>query len=456
MKSIEDIVQELWRTARQLRQEHLTYYDYIIELSGLLFLKVAPMINMATSLPAYLNWNVLTGKATHEQYEYYQALLTTLGQVNDPYIAGVYSDATTHLKNQTQLAHLITVLEKNLNDLPLESFGEIYESLLERCAREEASSPHIMPPRALIDVMTILTQPEKDECVYDPLAGTASFLTAANQYARVASEELSPPYPAKYPDKTSCLGIEPDLSQQRLALINCLLHRITTIPLPVQWSDSLLTTIPNLSADVILSMLVLPEERKNELPRYDLALTLLQHIYRTLKPYGRAAVIVPDRILQTAGPAQQIRRELLDTCSVHTVLRLPEGIFYPHQIPAHVLFFKRGASHSTNNTQQTWFYDLRSHFPHFGRYLYLTREHLMPFEIAYGDDPFGESPRTDEGVTGRWRCLSRENLAKQEDRLDYCWLQTQKLPSQVHANDIWQVLESTVEELQAIKVILEK
>jgi len=351
------------------------------------------------------------------------------------------------------LTLLITTLEKNLTEVSLEHLGEIYEDLLERCAREESSSPHIMPPRALIDVMTLLTQPEYGELIYDPLAGTASFLTAAVQLARATSEELSL-YPNEYQNKIACLGIEPDLSQQRLALVNCLLHRLAIMPLPVRWGNSLLTTAP--PADVLLSMLVLPEERHHESFRHDLALTLLQHCYRTLKSFGRAAVIVPDRILQTTGPAQQIRRELLDTCAVHTVLRLPTGIFYPHHLPAHVLFFKRGSAHSTGNTQQTWFYDLRSHFPHFGRYLYLTREHLRPFEIAYGEDPFGESPRIDQGNNSRWRCLSREDLAKQEDRLDYCWLQTQKPPLSTPADDIWQVLENTVEELKAIKMILEK
>jgi type I restriction enzyme M protein len=307
--------------------------------------------------------------------------------------------------------------------------------------------------------MVILTQPQPDELILDPLAGVASFLVAADQYVQVISEDWSekaadpaerqsPEIDEEIEEKQLLMGIEPNLTWQRLALMNCLLHHLDYFPaLPVQWGNSLLSSKerPLPPAEVILSMLIFTQ--KQATPE-----DFLQYIYRNLKPGGRAAVIVPDSFCTASGSVQQIRKTLLDTCVVHTVLRLPIGIFYPHQIFAHVLFFKRGET-AQEKTTQVWFYDARSQFPTFGQTLQITREHLIAFETAYGEDPLGQAPRQDEGKYGRFRCFSRQTLAQQHDKLAISWLSDNPI-SRLPPAKLRGVLNTTVQELEELSILL--
>ena len=141
-------------------------------------------------------------------------------------------------------------------------------------------------------------------------------------------------------------------------------------------------------------------------------LAFLQHIYRGLKPGGRAAVVLPDNVLFEAGVGTDVRRDLMDKCNLHTILRLPTGIFYAQGVKTNVLFFQKGSPDNprqdTGCTQAVWIYDLRSNMPSFGKRTPFGASHLKPFEDAYGEDPNGRSPRTDEGEQGRFRCFSRD------------------------------------------------
>ncbi|RXE33696.1 N-6 DNA methylase, partial [Xanthomonas perforans] len=155
-------------------------------------------------------------------------------------------------------------------------------------------------------------------------------------------------------------------------------------------------------------------------------LAFLQHIYRGLKPGGRAAVVLPDNVLFEAGVGTDIRRDLMDKCNLHTLLRLPTGIFYAQGVKTNVLFFQKGTAanprQDTGCTQATWVYDLRSNMPSFGKRTPFGPTHLKPFEEAYGSDPNGASPRTDEGEQGRFRCFTRAQIAERGDSLDISWL----------------------------------
>ena len=459
MNTIAEIAQQLWAPAKRLHQEGLSYHAYLTELTWLLFFKTASTLSGAEHLlPTHLSWDALIQKTGRQQLEYYQKILTTLGQLNDPYLAGIYAHARTYFDRPEQLTPTVITLNA-IDALPLSDLGELYERLLEKCALEDENSLHIAP-RSLIDLIVILTQPQPGELIQDPLAGTASFLVAADQYVKVIGNDSSDNASLinnNFREKQSIIAIEPNLVRQRLALMNCWLHRIEhSQRIPVRWGDSLLSHLPAWPpADVILSMLVFAGEPTDELGKHDASLALLQHIYDTLKPGGRAAVILPDRILKAAGPAQQVRTTLLDTCVVHTVLRLPNGIFYPHKIPAHVLFFRRGQSHD-DKTETVWFYDLRTHLPILGQYLHLTREHLIPFEKVYGDDWLGQAPRHDEGEKGRWRCFSRDFIKKQGDNLDICWLQDDEvtMADNSFTINLDEVLNETLEELEMLTEIL--
>ncbi|MGO4319773.1 HsdM family class I SAM-dependent methyltransferase, partial [Agrobacterium sp. MCAB5] len=150
-------------------------------------------------------------------------------------------------------------------------------------------------------------------------------------------------------------------------------------------------------------------------------LAFLQHIYLGLKPGGRAAVVLPDNVLFEEGAGRKIRQDLMDRCDLHTILRLPTGIFYSPGVKTNVLFFKRGLR-DTESTETVWVYDMRHDAPKYGKSRPLRPSDFSQFEIAYGKDPNGTSKRKDQGAGGRWRSFSRQAIADRSDNLDLSWL----------------------------------
>jgi type I restriction enzyme M protein len=455
MNTFVDIVQKLIAPATFMRQEGIPIHAYVTELTWLLFWKIAPALDKASYLPTVYRWENLIDKPLEDKFEYYQKFITEMGKVSEPIIAGIYAYACTTFKHPEQLAEVISTLSL-IDGIDTEDLGEVYEILLEKCAYQDGSRL-LIPPRSLVDTMVILTQPQLGELIQDPLASTANVIVAADQYMQLVHDAPMENQNRKINQKADIIAVEPDLVRQRLALMNCILHQIDqTQPLPVRWGDSLLSNLQHWpQADVILSLLVFASEHSDQLDKHDGSLALLQHIYQTLKPGGRAAVVLPDKVLKARGPAQQVRTTLLDTCILHTVLRLPHGIFYPHKVQAHLLFFRRGQS-SDEKTEKVWFYDLRTDLPIFGQYLHLTRDYLRTFEKLYGEERFGQAQRAEEGEKGRWRCFNREHIAKEDDRLDLCWLQDEKATTSDNAvaEKIWDVLDNTMADLEALANIL--
>ncbi len=434
--TIAEITQKLWTPAKRLYQEGLSYHTYLTELTWLLFLKIAPALGKSSIVPTHFSWLTLISKAGREQYEYYQRFLKEMTKVNDPNIAGIYTLAETSFENHEQLAQAISVLAIT-DGLHNDEFGAVYDSLLQNCAYEQ-DNPLYIVPSPLVDVMVVLTEPQRGESIQDPFAGTGCFVIATDQYIKVTSDDF---FDTDIKEQ-KIIAIEPELVLQRFALMNCLLHGVGDSQyIPVRWGDSLLSKIEKWPpADVIFSMLLDKDER---------SLALLQHIYQILKHGGRAAVILPDNILKETGAAQELRTTLLETCVIHTVLRLPQGVFYPHKAQAHLVFFRKG-----EKTENVWFFDARSQWPILGEYLHLTREHLRPFEIVYGDEPFGKAPRQEkEGEENNWRCFSRDELAEQGDRLDLCWLENEGARKAI-TDEISALLDDTVSDLEALTLLL--
>ncbi len=444
MNTIDALAKRLWQPAKQFAQEGINYQIYLTELSWLLWIKLIPGDTWLPHLPEGINWQTLQEKTGKEQLQFYQTLLTTLSQTYDSYTAGIFAQAQTQLTQTKHLTQLIYALE-DVGAVAPEEWGELYEKLLQRYARSDNQSTYVIPPVALVDVMMFVMQPQAGELIHDPLVGAGNFLVAAEHYVKITSDELldaRAPIPAH-----NFIGMEHNLTWQRIALLHCFLNQVDAKgSLPVLWEDSLLAnrhTLP--PADVIFSMLVFANEQQ---AISNTSLALLRHSYQTLKMGGRAAVVLPDKVLRAMGPAQQIRRELLNTCNVHTILRLPHGIFYPHSIPVHILFFTRG-----EGTHRTWIYDLRSDLPSLGYHVQLSREHLVEFEQVYGEDPSGLSPRREDS-TGRWKCFKREDFALQNDRLDLCWLQTDN-DGEAEVKEFWEALDMTMQELEKVKDILQ-
>ena len=204
----------------------------------------------------------------------------------------------------------------------------------------------------------------------------------------------------------------------------------------------------------------LPSRDDFTFPTSNKQFCFLQHIYRALLPGGRAAVVLPDNVLFEGNIGKQIRADLMDKCNLHTILRLPTGIFYAQGVKTNVLFFTRG-DNDKGNTKEVWVYDLRANMPQFGKRTVLTRAHFAEFEAAFGDDPLGSTKglaqRTDTGESGRFRCFTRAWIASRGDNLDIAWLKdesegaTGTLPEPgVLAREAMDELEGAMEELRWI------
>ena len=439
MNTIPDIAQQLWIPVKHFQKDGILSHTYLTELTWLLILKITP------HLP--VSWDTLIQKERQEQYEYYLDILEEMKLVSDPHIAGIYAYAATSFTKHEQLAQLIAILS-TIDTVPLNELGNIFELLLENCANEKDNHLHIAP-RSLIDLMIVLTQPQLEEVMQDPVAGIGNVIVAADQYINLMTDDKN------IIKKQKNLAREKNLVQQRFALMNCLLHNIKHPQyVPVLWDDSLLLNRQQCPpADVILSVLVFVNTSTDDFGNHDASLALLQQIYYTLKPGGRAAVVLPDNILKAAGPAQQLRSFLLNKCIIHTVLRLPNGIFYPKKIQAHLLFFRKSKT-PEEKTQRVWFYDLRTGYPTFGESLQLTRKHLMEFEMLYGDDPLGNSSRNNKEENKRWYRFNRQTLAEQEDRLDLCVQDEKATKNFEYQEKIRTVLNDTTIELESVTNLL--
>jgi type I restriction enzyme M protein len=460
-----EIAQQLLAPAKHLQQAGLSYHTYLTDLTWLLFLKVAPAIGQSTFLPPKFDWDNFIQQSSYQQYESYQTVITALSQVDEPHIAGIFTQARTSFETPAQLTQVIAALVA-IDEIPITELGEMYETVLELGESADDNRLHLAP-RSLVDIMVILTQPQWDELIQDPLAGTGSLLVAAYEYIKVIHEEEMQVHRqpsllrAKSLQPPKMIAVEPDLVRQRLALMNCLLHGlILPLQVPVWWGDSLLSDRKNWPlADVILSLLVFASEPSEELSKHDASLALLQQICQTLKPGGRAAVVLSDRVLKAPGPAQPVRTYLLDTCVLHTVVRLPYGIFYPNKVSACLLFFRRSQSED-EKTSQVWFYDLRNHCPIFGPYLTLTRDYLKPLQEFYGDDPLAPRHQAINYEPKRWQVATREDLKNQMDRLDTLVIlpEEEEWEAEVdweeEVENIWTLLDDTRYELEDLVEIL--
>jgi type I restriction enzyme M protein len=343
--------------------------------------------------------------------------------------------------------------------------GDLYEGLLEKNANETKSGAgQYFTPRALINTIVNCLKPQPGERIQDPAAGTAGFLIAAHEYIKSQTDDL---YELSDQDKTfqttkAYVGIELVPGTRRLALMNCLLHGMEgDAEGVVHLGNALGQTGAGLEkADVILANPPFGTSKGGDasITRDDLTyktsnkqLAFLQHIYRNLKPGGRAAVVLPDNVLFEAGVGTDVRRDLMNKCNLHTILRLPTGIFYAQGVKTNVLFFTKGSTadkHQEENcTENVWVYDLRTNMPSFGKRTPFGDQHLKPFEDVYGESPNGDGERKEgeysfhsedielpehsdenEGVDprlahSRWRGFSRQWIAEHKgDSLDISWL----------------------------------
>jgi len=425
-----------------LRDDGINYSDYVTELVLMLFIKMEyenteSGILQAHKLPPYARWPELRDKSGLNLLRHYRETLLKLSASDDRLIAAIYADAQTSLKEPRHLEQLVKSLDGiDWFSARQDGLGDLYEGLLEKNASETKSGAgQYFTPRPLIDAIVQVIKPQPGETVQDPAAGTAGFLIAADRYIKDHTDDLYnlSDRERRFQRNQAFLGMELVPSTRRLALMNCLLHGMEGDDEGVVHVGNTLgsagSSLPK--SHIILSNPPFGTAKGGGGPtRDDLTfatnnkqLAFVQHIVRHLRDGGRAAVVLPDNVLFEAGIGADIRRDLMDKCRLHTILRLPTGIFYAQGVKTNVLFFEKVGQAATGSTQEVWVYDMRANAPKFGKRTPLEDKHFANFIAAYGDEPNGKAARKDQGELGRFRRFSRDWIADEKgDSLDIAWL----------------------------------
>ena len=455
------IVQRLWSYCSILRDDGLSYPDYVEQLTYLLFLKMANEQALTDPerpgpVPAGYDWPSLAAKRGAELHVHYAAILHRLG--SEPGMLGlIFKGAENKIQDPAKLRLLIVDLidKRNWSALDTDVKGDAYEGLLEKNAQDTKSGAgQYFTPRPVVDAIVECVQPRLGEVIYDPACGTGGFLIAAVKY-------ISACHPDATPEQVSHLRLEAIRGSElvgevtRLAAMNLLLHGIGPIDgsgdPPVLTQDSLAAP-PAHTYDVVLtnppfgkksSMTVVtrrPSESEDEelvIHRDDLwvstsnkELNFLQHVASILAPGGRAAVVVPDGVLSAGGAGETIRQRLLAEFDVHTLLRLPTGIFYAAGVSANVLFFNRPTQGEEIFDRKLWVFDLRTnkHFTLVGNRI--ERDDLDEFVLCFNAESRKgrEATWSPERPEGRWRAYDyRELLHREKCSLDLSWLQDESV-----------------------------
>ena len=463
-----DIVGKLWNLCNILRDDGVTYHQYVSELTYLLFLKMAKETGTEERLPKGWRWGDLERKSAPERLEFYKTMLIHLGSHGSRLSREIFANASSFIKKPATLTSLVTAIDAiDWYSAKQEGLGDLYEGLLEKNANEKKSGAgQYFTPRVLIDSMVALMQPQLGETIQDPAAGTGGFLIAANHYVREHSDVYALDEKDYKRFRRQFHGMELVQDTHRLGLMNLMLHDLDSDEdAGLRFGDTLSSEGQQLpKSDLILTNPPFGTKKGGGLPTRDdftyptsnKQLAFLQHIYRSLKPGGRAAVVLPDNVLFEANVGAEIRRDLMDKCNLHTILRLPTGIFYAQGVKTNVLFFTRGKTEK-GNTKDVWVYDLRANMPAFGKRTPLARTHFAEFEKTFGNKPDGSAKRTDTGIGGRFRKFSRDEIAARGDSLDIAWLKDDSATSAADlpepeelAREAIIELEGALEELRGI------
>lgn len=375
-----DIGAKLWSLCHVLRDDGVTYHQYLSELTYLLFLKMMKETGQEDRLMVWIRpkksepaveqpgtrWDDLLSASGPDRLDIYKEMLLSYGLHARGAVQQIYANANTFITKPTTLSKLVTDIDAlDWYSVQRDDLGDLYEDLLERNATEKKSGAgQYFTPRHLIDSIVEVMKPQLCDVIQDPAAGTCGFLIAANNYLRDTNDfdGLDEDAQRRYRHQTF-FGMELVQDTHRLALMNMLLHGIEG---GVVYGDTLGeegTQLP--AATLILSNPPFGTKKGGGLPtRKDLTyetsnkqFAFLQHIYRNLAPGGRAAVVLPDNVLFESNVGTSIRRDLMDKCNLHTILRLPTGIFYAQGVKTNVLFFTKGEKTDKGNTNEVWVYD---------------------------------------------------------------------------------------------------
>lgn len=478
--SAEEIANKLWGLCNVLRDDGVTYHQYLNELTYILFLRLSEVKDFEKDIPKKYRWRAFMGTADNKAlFDLYREMLATIStKAANSTIKEIYTNASTTLRKPVNLRTLVTAIDGIdwYEDTERDKIATIYESLLEKNAGEKKSGAgQYFTPRPLINVMVDLVSPKVGERWNDPAAGTFGFMISANEYLRERTDgyfKLSTK-DKKFQETKAFSGCELVQDAHRLALMNAKLHGLES---SIMMADTLSEEGKKMKDfDGVLANPPFGTKKGGERPSRDdftfptsnKQLNFLQHIYRSLHRRGgaRAAVVLPDNVLFEDGDGQRIRRDLMDKCNLHTVLRLPTGIFYAQGVKTNVLFFGRGTT-ETGNTKQTWFYDMRTNTESFGKRNPLSRKHFADFVLAYTGgvsihdvkekfDGKVDFKKRDKIKDPRWKSFTREQIAAKNDSLDIGLIADDSLSGNVDGVEPLQLAKAAQEEASGIMKELE-
>ena len=470
------IVQKVWNFCTTLRDDGVGYGDYLEQLTYLIFLKMAdeyarPPYNRDVGIPEGYGWADLRAPKGAALEVHYVDTLRTLG-LKSGMLGQIFTKAQNKIQDPAKLARLVALVdETDWVTLGADVKGDIYEGLLERNAEDTKSGAgQYFTPRALIRAMVACMAPEPGRTIADPACGTGGFFLAA--YDHLTAQPLDRDQKAFLKHQTF-VGNEIVAGTRRLCLMNMFLHNIGEMigDSPISPADALVAP-PSDTVDYVLanppfgkksSMTFTTDEGEAEgeltYNRQDFwattsnkQLNFVQHIRAMLKTTGRAAVVVPDNVLFEGGAGETIRRKLLQMTDLHTILRLPTGIFYAQGVKANVIFIDNRAASPDPQTRDVWYYDYRTNVHHTLKKKPLRYEDLADFVACYNPaNRHDRNPTWSEATpTGRWRSFPREELlARDKASLDLFWLKDSSLTDLDNLPDPDVLAEEIIENLEA-------
>jgi len=473
------IVSKVWSFCTTLRDDGVGYGDYLEQLTYLIFLKMAdeyakPPHKRDIGIPAGYDWSSLTSRRGVELEIHYVTLLRVLG--SKPGLLGqIFTKAQNKIQDPAKLTRLISMIdETRWVKLGADVKGDIYEGLLEKNAEDTKSGAgQYFTPRALIRAMVECVRPEPGKTIADPACGTGGFFLAAYDYL-AANPALDKEQKAFL--KTSTFhGNEIVASTRRLCLMNMLLHNIGEIDGQSRISpndaliaddgrrfDYVLANPPFGKKSSMSFTNAEGEEETDELTynRQDFwattsnkQLNFLQHIRSMLKTTGQAAVVLPDNVLFEGGAGETVRKKLLETTDLHTILRLPTGIFYAQGVKANVLFFDNKTARKEPWTREVWIYDYRTNIHHTLKKKPLRFEDLQDFIACYHPEnrhDRQESWHETDNPEGRWRKYSLEQiLSRDKTSLDIFWIKDKSLTDLENLPEPDELAEEIIENIEA-------
>lgn len=478
--SAQEIANKLWNLCNVLRDDGVTYHQYLNELTYILFLKLSEVKGFADQMPGEYRWAKFTEETDNiEAFRLYREFLATVSsKTESASIKDIYTNASTTLTKPVNFNTLVQAIDKLdwYEESDRDVMGDIYESLLEKNAGEKKSGAgQYFTPRPLINVMVKLMAPKLGEKWNDPACGTFGFMISADHYLKekydyrytLSADQI------KFQEENAFSGVELVGDAHRLALMNARLHGLEST---IHLGDTLTSLGENLKGyNGVLANPPFGTKKGGEKPtRNDLKyvssnkqLNFLQHIYRSLiaDGTGRAAVVLPDNVLFEDGDGQRIRKDLMEKCNLHTILRLPTGIFYAAGVKTNVLFFTRGKTEEAN-TKNVWFYDMRTNMPHFGKRTPFTEKAFDDFITAYTGGLGFENVVKDYDATidearrktitnERWQCIALAEIEKKNYSLDLGLIADSSLANNEDFGNPIDIAQDVLQEIKSIQIELE-